>query len=239
MPKPKIDAKEALDAIRAGADDQDLMAKYRISAKGLQSLLAKLVEVGAISVEELEKRVSESRGNVVLPPNIGELSKSGRRGRAVNAHEAAVDVKSGMSDADLMEKFKISSKGLQNLFDQLVTAGLVTPSEIDRRSAWVDSTVDLMGILKDLGMDRTPKRQGAGSRSVTRCPACGAPQTMEFDECPICGADLSQSRAEASEKTAVAAWVCPACGRSQNRVHDECPLCGIIVAKFQKGRVEG
>ena len=236
MAKPKIDAKEALDAIRAGADDQELMARYSVSAKGLQSLLTKLVEVGAVSVEELEKRVSESRGNVVLPPNISELSKSGPRGRLVNAHQAAADVKAGMGDRELMEKYKLSAKGLQDLLDQLLTAGLLSPSEVDRSSTWVDSTVDLMGILKDLGMDRTPKREGAGSRAVTRCSACGAPQTMEFDECPICGADLTQSRAEAPEVPEAPPWVCPACGRSQDRSYDECPVCGIVVAKYVRER---
>jgi len=239
MAKPKIDAKEALDAIRSGLDDQALMEKYGISAKGLQSLFTKLLDIGAISSAELEKRVSESLGNVNISRYVSELSKSGPRGRLVNAHQAALDVRSGISDAALMEKFKLSSKGLQSLFDQLVVAGLLTQSEIDHRATWVDSTVDLMGILQDLGLDRTSKRRARGPAALNRCPACGAPQTMEFDECPVCGVNISEFKAKppGESKRTPPAWVCPACGRAQDRAHDECPVCGVIIAKLERRMV--
>jgi hypothetical protein len=239
MARPKIDAKEALDSIRSGLDDQALMEKYGISAKGLQSLFNKLLDVGAISSAELEKRVSESLGNVNISRYVSELSKSGRRGRGVNARQAASDIRSGMSDAALMEKFKLSAKGLQSLFDQLVVAGLLTQSEIDERATWVDSTVDLMGILKNLGLDRTSKRRASKPAALNRCPACGAPQTMEFDECPLCGVNISEftARPPGQRKSTPPAWVCPACGRAQDRAHEECPICGVIVSKLEQRMV--
>jgi uncharacterized protein (DUF433 family) len=45
-------------------------------------------------------------------------------GRRVSAKEVLDDIKSGMDDPALMEKYQLSSKGLQRLFKELVGAGL-------------------------------------------------------------------------------------------------------------------
>ncbi len=66
MPKPKIDAKEARDAIRSGMDDSALMAKYNLSPRGLQSLFKKLIEAGAIKKEELAQRMPNHSKSVML-----------------------------------------------------------------------------------------------------------------------------------------------------------------------------
>ena len=47
MGKPKIDAKQALDDIRSGMDDQSLMEKYAISAKGLQRPIQETCRCGS------------------------------------------------------------------------------------------------------------------------------------------------------------------------------------------------
>ncbi len=45
--------------------------------------------------------------------------------KTVNAKEILVDIKSGMTNAGLMEKYHLSEKGLQSLFKKLVDAGLL------------------------------------------------------------------------------------------------------------------
>ncbi len=45
MAKIKINAAQVVRDIRSGMDDPDLMGKYNLSAKGLQSLFRKLVQV--------------------------------------------------------------------------------------------------------------------------------------------------------------------------------------------------
>lgn len=45
--------------------------------------------------------------------------------RELNAKEVMVDVLSGVDDAGLMEKYKLSSQGLANLFEALVSEGLL------------------------------------------------------------------------------------------------------------------
>ena len=56
MEKRIVNAKQALDDIKAGMDDAALMGKYQLSEKGLQSLFKKLVEGGVLKQEEVEKR---------------------------------------------------------------------------------------------------------------------------------------------------------------------------------------
>jgi hypothetical protein len=48
-----------------------------------------------------------------------------------------------MSDAALMEKYRLSGKGVRSLFDKLMSAGLITQDEIDRKDSGIDNTVDL------------------------------------------------------------------------------------------------
>ena len=52
MAQKKISAKEAVDDIKAGMSDDEIMKKYEISAKGLQSLLDKLLKANLLSRAE-------------------------------------------------------------------------------------------------------------------------------------------------------------------------------------------
>jgi DNA-binding response OmpR family regulator len=61
--KPVISAKEAVAAIRSGADDLALMRKYGLSAKGLSSLFRKLTDSGRITPEEMYANVGRSAGS--------------------------------------------------------------------------------------------------------------------------------------------------------------------------------
>jgi len=59
MSKPVIDAKEAVEDIRAGLDDSAFMSKYRLSAMGVQSLFRKLLDAGAMTPFEYDARIGE------------------------------------------------------------------------------------------------------------------------------------------------------------------------------------
>ncbi len=151
--KKRISAKEAVADIRSGMDDSALMKKYNLLPDGLQSLFDKLVNAGFIDLAEMQRRLSGFLGTVVisesdLSPHNGEGmynprlpdSKSPPR---VHAQQASRDIRLGMSDFVLMEKYRLSAKGLQSLFDKLVTAGLLTRGDFDRRGLGIDDTVDL------------------------------------------------------------------------------------------------
>lgn len=56
MEKQKLSAKAVVADIREGMDDRDLMMKYSLSAKGLESAFKKLIAAGALTDAELRAR---------------------------------------------------------------------------------------------------------------------------------------------------------------------------------------
>jgi PAS domain S-box-containing protein len=82
MKKQMIDAKAAVTDIRSGMDDAALMRKYRISAKGLQSLIQKLMAAGILKDTEIRRRSSETQESVIIdltsfpPPEPEEESET-------------------------------------------------------------------------------------------------------------------------------------------------------------------
>jgi len=73
--KRKIDARQALNDVLSGMNDQTLMQKYALSATGLKSLLDKLVEAGLIKESEVEDRASLSQRTVQIA--IGDYPSGG------------------------------------------------------------------------------------------------------------------------------------------------------------------
>lgn len=161
MKKPKIDAKQAVEDIRAGMDDCDLMAKYRVSAKGLESLFDKLLKAGALDSSELDMRHRAFSGTVIISRDLEIVSEEeqqstppvhpeparqieNRQPRSpISARALAADVRSGMDDSALMAKYDLSSQGLDRLLSKLVGTGVLRQEELDARMPSFDQTVDL------------------------------------------------------------------------------------------------
>ncbi len=98
-PKPKIRARDAVNDIRAGMNDAELMEKYELSAKGLQSLLMKLVEVKAVTQIELQQRRAIYQDTIAI--------------QQIEAQDIVEDIRSGIPDAELMEKYALSQMGCE------------------------------------------------------------------------------------------------------------------------------
>ncbi len=56
MSKREIHAKEIMNDIKLGATDDELMEKYRLTAKGLKSLFTKLLKAKLISKDQFDWR---------------------------------------------------------------------------------------------------------------------------------------------------------------------------------------
>jgi putative two-component system response regulator len=88
MLKTQIHASEALRDVRAGLDDAELMAKYDISSRGLQSLFRKLIASGLLEENEIEARMRRPEESVILdldgfPDERREGHKSSKEPRPV------------------------------------------------------------------------------------------------------------------------------------------------------------
>jgi hypothetical protein len=237
MAKPVIDALDALLNIRAGMTDSELMAKYNLSAKGLQSLFTKLVRSGAMQQSEIDERPSHTGKPGAIPDDSEHPTErlEGPAKHIIEARDAIQDIRSDMSDADLMDKYRLSSKGLHALFQDLTATGALKQSELDMRVSHSEETVELVQIIQKLGLDRTRAAEDAGD-VPRKCVACGAPQTAEYEECPVCRVNLQEYKTKKvrEERMAQAVWTCPACSRPQQKEFDECPVCGVIVSKYKK-----
>jgi outer membrane protein assembly factor BamB len=66
MSKIKINAREAAADIKAGIHDSEIMAKYSLSAKGLESLFTKLKQAGLLTQSDLDRRATLRENTVVV-----------------------------------------------------------------------------------------------------------------------------------------------------------------------------
>ncbi len=197
MAKRQIRIRAALADVRSGLSETELMDKYQLAAKGLQSLLTKLVASELITQEELERhlpgfmqsaRLSEESGRAGGEDWKIRRTRPGEKpGQVVRAADAIADIKAGMTDSELMEKYRLSSKGLQDLLEQLVKAGLVAPTEVERRMPTVDQTVDLRGFMNDINLDELLQEPKEEIPPVWICPSCGISKEEKYEVCPACG----------------------------------------------------
>jgi hypothetical protein len=63
--------------------------------------------------------------------------------RKINGQAFINDIRSGMSDTELMLKYKLSSRMLQSLFRTLLNTKAITPAEIYERIPFEETTIDV------------------------------------------------------------------------------------------------
>jgi len=66
MSKRSISASEIISDLRSGYNDNDLIEKYRLSARALESIFGKLVQAGLLAQSELDARLDVSQRTVAL-----------------------------------------------------------------------------------------------------------------------------------------------------------------------------
>jgi len=102
----------------------------------------------------------------------GKLSDQ-KAPRKISAKSIMEDLKAGMADSDLMEKYKLSFQGLQDLFSKLVQANLATDAYFSKRA--------MKQASRPLEKEKNPT-----------CPYCGYSAAEKFVRCPRCGQDTTE-----------------------------------------------
>ncbi|MGO9568092.1 MAG: transposase, partial [Desulfomonilaceae bacterium] len=149
--------------------------------------------------------------------------------RLINVKELLADIKAGMDDAALEQKYQLTAYQLKTLFEQLVKKGSLQAAELYNREPVAE---------------KPPTTEW-------ECPVCHTPLSNEFEVCPKCkvyvpkfwkvqpdkrdekeGERAGEDRSSI-EKPVALPRKCPACGMPQFKEYEECPQCGVVVAKFR------
>jgi len=95
--------------------------------------------------------------------------------RKISAKAVLTDLKEGLTDAQLMERYGLSFQGLQDLFAKLQQAKLITQQYLENRAK------------KFAG--------SAAAKPVTKkntCSFCGYEQSEKFVRCPQCDHEVTE-----------------------------------------------
>ena len=88
--------------------------------------------------------------------------------KSIKARELLFDIRAGVDDAGLMEKYGLSARGILQALNRLIAEGLMSPSElVERRS-----------LAKTVYMP------------VFTCPTCGDCHFEKVEKCPRCGSRM-------------------------------------------------
>ena len=61
--------------------------------------------------------------------------------RTIRAKDVVQDIRSNMTDAQLMEKYQLSARGLQSLLKKLIKHNLISESDLEVRPVGYEDTV--------------------------------------------------------------------------------------------------
>ena len=126
-PKPRIKARDAVRDIRSGMTDTGLMEKYGLSAKGLQSVFLKLLEAKAITHAEMNQRRAIYHDKTLV--------------QQIDARDIVKDIRSGMTDSELMKKYDLSSEGLRFALQTLTDTEVIALEELYATASSAHDTV--------------------------------------------------------------------------------------------------
>jgi hypothetical protein len=104
----EISGKEFLADVKTGIDDVGLMRKYEITRRQLKGLLRQLAEAGAL--DPMERLTLE-----------------------ISSKDFISDFRSGISDAQLMERYHLSPEELDAVCARLKTMGALSQEEWENR----------------------------------------------------------------------------------------------------------
>jgi hypothetical protein len=161
--KRTIKAGEIVADLLSGMKDSDLMAKHGVTGQELDSLLGYLVDSGLIAksllsvsdsqiarafvdareeVKEPNRKRSELFNSKLSPEVTWEDSRQQKK-RVIQSAEVVRDIRLKMTDLEIMEKYRLSHRGLESLLKKLIAAGLISPEEMHWRPTEYEDTMVL------------------------------------------------------------------------------------------------
>ena len=99
--------------------------------------------------------------------------------KTIKARELLSDIRAGMDDAGLMEKYGLSARGVLQALNRLIAEGLMSPSELIERRP----------LAKTVYMP------------VFNCPSCGDCHFEKVERCPRCGSRMKTLKEDKSDSS--------------------------------------
>ncbi len=154
MVRKVLNAQDVLKDIRSGLSDSELIEKYNLTPRTLESLFVKLAQLGAIRRINAAELLREIRSGITnkglmekynltrwgLKKVFTEMTEAGiaffddqpRKSLRVRikTSEVLADIRLGMTEPQIMEKYGLSSRGLQSTFWKLIRSGALTWDEL-------------------------------------------------------------------------------------------------------------
>jgi hypothetical protein len=170
MNKPKIGAREAVNDIKSGMTDAELMEKYKLTAKGLESLFGKLVEAKLLDQSFVRTRTAPIEADQGTKPApfaalIPESEPAGPGEPSELALAVLQDIKDGRHDNEIMRRHELTPGTLKQIRDSLVQSRL-------------------------LGAESLGPQKGGGTRL---CPFCSQEIAESAPKCIHCGSWLDSA----------------------------------------------
>jgi hypothetical protein len=122
-------------------------------------------------------------------------------GDRVSDQDILTDIRSGMSQIRLLEKYDLTPKQLQRVFDKLVKLERFTMEEYRSWEAWQKPPIDETDQEKALPPKPTPSKDPEVNRVeleeppeavLKKCPLCGVMTREELGYCRSCGYKLPE-----------------------------------------------
>ncbi len=114
--------------------------------------------------------------------------------RSLNAKEIVADIRAGMSDAELQEKYRLTKAGLHKVVAKLMAAGALSakpkPPPRERAPAQAPESPDPPAVDAQYQFAR-PKT--AAQQDLWTCPSCAFPQPRPETECARCGLVIAKA----------------------------------------------
>lgn len=154
----------------------------------------------------------------------------------INAKELISDIRAGMDDPCIMQKYGLSSQGLQSTFTKLLNKGLIQQSQLDARTPQTKKIEGRPAInAKELAKDI---RSGMSYKDIVHWYGLSSDHLDSVFEklvsARLVRAEDLPRRSDSLLEGArtVPSFKCPSCGMPQVQGENVCKDCGILIEAF-------
>jgi uncharacterized protein YjbI with pentapeptide repeats len=182
--KTIVDGAEVLGLVRSGASNAELMRKYQLSPKGLQSLFTKLLGLGLVPQQEWDRRSIELNSASVQE----DFKLAGAETITLDLIEVLAELESGADRAILRQKYSLTNQEIDRVFAKIIEENLVTRKDLDRLLSRPLRQFQIRNRFSGVVIHEGHARSIAGllERAVA--------QEMDLSEADLRGLDLSRGR---------------------------------------------